>query len=324
MERWRVPNGPATHVLMDGGILSVPTEETLEFYQECISALNSGSKLYVVEQKTDTFKFFVDLDYKAPEKLSDQDLLQFCSIIHGVVNKGRCLIARAKPRPVKEGIKSGVHIHWPDLIVTRIEALNLRSKIIDSLGEGPWDKIIDPSVYGGSGLRMLWSHKKPTGDPYTPWRQLGSEIEFPKEPSVDLMSLFSVRTSDDDETHAAAAETLADTGLLEDYVRQYLMGQRRTRIKKVQRHDHDGWYAQTDSHFCERIKDTHKSNHVWFSIRSGWISQRCFDEDCTEFQGTEHKLPPSIIERLNDVAVVGSPTGSFLMDVFPNGQRRQV
>lgn len=291
----------------------------MDFYRECISLINSGTKLYIVEQKTDNFKFFVDLDYKAQEKLKDEDLLQFCSIIHEAVGVGRCLIARAKPRPVKEGIKSGVHIHWPDLVVNRIQALNLRTKIITSLGDGPWDTIVDASVYGGSGLRMLWSHKKPTGDPYVPWRQLNGP-EFPKEPSVETLALFAVRT--DEQLVMTREEMLGDTRPLEEYIQRYLMGQRRSKVKKVQRHDHDGWFVQTDSKFCERIKTEHKSNHVWFSIRSGRISQRCLDEDCAEFKGTEHILPPSIVEQLNDVVVVGSPARSFLMDAIPNSRTR--
>ena len=101
MEKWKVPVGPGTHVLMDGGILSVPPEETLQFYERYISLVNSGTKLYVVEQKTNNFKFFVDFDYKAPEKLEDPDLLQFCSIIHEAIGSpGRCVIARARVRNV--------------------------------------------------------------------------------------------------------------------------------------------------------------------------------------------------------------------------------
>jgi hypothetical protein len=307
---------------MDGGILYVPPEETREFYRSYISMINSGSKLYVVEQKTDNFKFFVDLDYKAPEKLKDDDLVQFCSIIHEAIGTASpCVIARAQPRPVKEGIKSGVHIHWPELVVTRTQALNLRTKIITSLGEGPWDTIVDASVYGGSGLRMLWSHKKPTGDPYIPWKGTGPggfTRDFSKEPNAEILELFAVRTDE----KPKAVEAMADTRLLEEYIQRYLMGQRRAVIKKVQRHEHDGWFAQTDSKFCERIKTEHKSNHVWFSIRSGRVSQRCLDEDCAEFRGTEHILPPSIVEQLEDVAVVGSPPCSFLMDVFPNGRSR--
>ena len=200
MEKWKVPRGGGTHLLMDGGILMVPPEETREFHQAYVQTINFGSKLFVVEQKTDHFKFFVDLDYKAPEKLSDEDLLQFCSIIHeslGGDKVSECLIARARPRPVAgDLIKSGVHIHWPRLIVTRTQALNFRSKLIEALGDGPWDTVIDASVYGGSGLRMLWSHKKPTGDPYIPWRQLNSTREFSKTPSVEILELFSVRTNE--------------------------------------------------------------------------------------------------------------------------------
>lgn len=322
MNRWRVPNGHATHVLMDGGILFVPTEETQEFYREYVRCVNSGTKLYVVEQKTERFKFFVDLDYKAPEKLSDSDLLQFVSIIHeSLESRSRCLIARARPRPVADNlIKSGVHIHWPNLIVTRTQAMNLRTKIITSLSEAvsfEWDKVIDASVYGGSGLRMLWSHKKPSGDPYVPWKDLDG-ADLSKTPDPVMLELFSVRT--DDET-PSIQETLEDTGALEDFVRRYMEGQERAHIKKVQRHEHDGWYAQTDSKYCERIRKEHKSNHVWFHMCRGKISQRCFDEECAEFKGTEVILPPSIVEKLQDVAVVGSPSTCFLVDIFPDGKQ---
>ena len=319
MDRWRVPKGPATHVLMDGGILHVPADDVPEFYQTCIDLINSGLKLYVVEQKTDRFKFFIDLDYKAKEKLSDQDLLEFCSIIHSVVGVEPCLIARARPRAVADGqIKSGVHIHWPNLIVNRTQALNLRTKLITHLGEGPWDKIIDAAVYGGSGLRMLWSHKKPTGDPYVPWRQLGLDTPLPKEPSVEMLSQFAVRVPNFD--LELPGEELRDTSGLEEFIQRYLPGQRRAHIKKVRRHEHDGWYAQTDSRYCERIGREHKSNHVWFSIHSGRVFQKCFDEECREFQSDGVILSPSIVEQLNEVDIVGSPAHSFLMDVFPDGR----
>lgn len=326
MEKWRIPNGPATHVLMDGGILSVPPEDTTEFYERCISLINSGSKLYVVEQKTENFKFFVDFDYKAPEKLEDSDLLQFCSIIHKAIGQpGRCLIARARVRPVGEGLlKSGVHIHWPDVVVNRIDALNFRTKIITSLGDGPWDKVIDAAVYGGSGLRMLWSHKKPTGDPYIPWRGTDSNHEFTQEfsktPNLETLTLFAVRT---DEV-PRETETLTNVEPLEKIIRKYVKGQENVRIKKVQRIDGSTWFAQSDSKWCQNIGREHKSNHVWFSISSGGVHQRCFDEECREFHGPKTILPPSIVEQLEDVVIVGSPSSSFLMDIFPDGTRPAV
>ena len=317
--KWRVPKGPATHVLMDGGILHVPDSEIEEFHRAYIDSINSGLKLFVVEQKTDRFKFFVDLDYKAPEKLSDEDLNQFCSIIDDVVGS-KCLVARAQVRQVKgdDGqptLKSGVHLHWPTVIVDRTRALNLRSKIIEGLGPGPWDKVIDASVYGGSGLRMLWSHKKPSGDPYVP-----VDTAYGRTP--ETLELFSVRTI---QSQANFGLELGggevETGPLQDYVRRYMAGQDRTHVKRVQRHEHDGWYVQTDSKYCENIRREHKSNHVWFTIKSGRIAQRCFDEECTEFRGREHNLPPTIVEQLKDVAIVGSPVGTFLVDILPDGPK---
>jgi len=327
MDRWRVPKGPGTHVLMDGGILCVPTEETNEFFREYVRCVNLGTKLYVVEQKTERFKFFVDLDYKAPEKLSDSDLLQFVTIIHealGVGISSKCLIARARPRPVADAlIKSGIHIHWPDLVVTRTQAMNLRTKIITGLSDAvpfEWDKVIDASVYGGSGLRMLWSHKKPSGDPYVPWKDRDGN-DLSKTPDPATLELFSVRTDDE---FPSTEETLEDTSALEDFVRRYMEGQERAHIKKVQRHEHDGWYAQTDSKYCERVRRAHQSNHVWFHMCRGKITQRCFDEECAEFKGTEVILPPSIVEKLQDVAIVGSPSTCFLVDIFPDGSRGAV
>jgi len=327
MDKWRVPRGGGTHVLMDGGVLMVPRDETREFHQKYIELINSGTKLFVVEQKTDRFKFFVDLDYKAQEKLKDEDLLQFCSIIHeslGGDKVSECMISRARPRVVNGGlIKSGVHIHWPRLIVTRTEAINLRSKLVQALGEGPWDTVIDASVYGGSGLRMLWSYKKPAGDPYIPWRQLNSTREFSKTPTVEILELFSVRSNEYQEC-PVNSDTIEVTGI-EEYIQKYLIGQEKARIKRVHRHEYDGWYVQTDSKYCENVQREHKSNHVWFSIHSGRISQRCFDEDtCSEFHGREHILPPSIVEQLNDVAIVGSPSISFLMDLLPDGTKNPI
>ena len=323
MEKWRVPHGPGTHVLMDGGILFVPPEDTLQFYETYIGLVNSGTKLYVVEQKTENFRFFVDFDYKAPDKLDDSELLQFCHEIQRSISHkdpGRCVIARARVRPIADGLlKSGVHIHWPDLVVNRTEALNLRSKIIASLGEGPWDQVIDAAVYGGSGLRMLWSHKKPTGDPYVPWRDLDG-TEFSKAPNVATLALFAVRTDE----KPRIAETLQNVEPFEAFIRRYLEGQSQARIKKVQRKDANGWFLQTDSRWCANIKREHKSNHVWFSVHDGYISQRCFDDECREFEGTKTNLCPSLVKQLEDVAIVGSPSSGAFMDIFPNGTRGPV
>jgi len=43
-----------SHVLMDGGVLSIPFDKLREFYEVYIKSVDSGEKVFVVEQKTDT------------------------------------------------------------------------------------------------------------------------------------------------------------------------------------------------------------------------------------------------------------------------------
>lgn len=329
MDAWSVPKAPGTHTLMNGGILYVQDEDMDAFFQVYINQLKEH-KLYVVEQKTNIFKFFVDLDYKAPDKLKDEALLAICEDIHDAIGSpGRCCIARAQPRPIKDPngttlIKSGVHIHWPDLKVTKQEAITLRSKILIALPEVEevnWSDVIDSSVYGGSGLRMLWSHKKPSGGPYIPWRTLSGE-EFSKEPNVETLALFSIRCSANEKADNPAEVFLASEPI-EEFIQRYLPGQRRTQVKKIQRFDEgsDAWYVQSDSKYCESIRAEHKSNHVWFMLNKGRISQRCFNEECKGFVGSEHILPPSIVD---EVVIVGSPPSSDFMACISERNSRPV
>jgi hypothetical protein len=262
----------------------------------------------------------VDIDYKAHEKLSDEKIENICRTIHSVVAKGRCCIAKARPRPCTEGIKTGVHVHFPDTVVTKGEALALRTRVLLKLDEDepdlPWAKIIDASVYGGSGLRMLWSHKKPTGDPYVPWKSLSGDV-YAKEPDAGILELFSIRTVAEgtEETYELSAE---DSEPLEKFIRTKFEGQEGMRVKRVVRHEHNGWYVQSDSRFCERIGARHKSNHVWFGVRQGGIIfQKCFDEECKEFSGREHNLPPSIVDKLKNVTCLDSSPDCVIMDFLP-------
>jgi hypothetical protein len=314
-----VPKAPATHVLMDGGILSVPHDDTRLFHDAYISDVLTHRKLYVVEQKTDIFKFFVDIDYKGETALTSDEILDICHVIDGCVNSGRCCIARTSPRRLESGeIKTGIHIHWPDLNVSRSEAHALRTKMLMHLDGDirDWSKIIDASVYGGSGLRMIWSHKKPTGEPYVPWMMLDGQV-FGSEPSQTLLELFSIRT-----TGVSTARVVADDHcLLETFIREHVDGQHLSRVKQVVRHEKDGWFVQTDSRYCERIKGLHRSNHVWFNIsKNGCLTQRCFDEDCSGFVGRKHNLPPTLEKQfVNNAALIAPCSHNCILDFFPKG-----
>jgi hypothetical protein len=317
MEKWATDRGPGTHVLMDGGILQVPFEQLDEFYAECVRA---EKRIYVVEQKTDVFKFFVDLDYKGPEALPDDVILELVETMHSVVQQGRCVIARAEPRVVDDQVKTGVHIHWPDVFVTRSEALALRTRILLELPSDPeWSQRIDASVYGGSGLRMLWSYKREKGvdsGPYVPWRSLDGSV-FDPRPSVELLRLFAIRTN---EVSREAVNVEITCAPLERFIRKYLAGQELAKVRRVLRKGNDRIIVQTDSKYCERIQGEHRSNHVWFGITRGRICQLCHDDECkaAKFVGREHILSPSIVDELRSNVAVDNSTYVSICDLVPD------
>tara|TARA_Y100000356_G_scaffold34139_1_gene25793 strand:+ start:1369 stop:2766 length:1398 start_codon:yes stop_codon:yes gene_type:complete len=167
-------NSDLSHVLMDGGVLSVPFDRLNDFYEKCVEAYTLGEKIFVVEQKTENYNFFMDLDYKDDDELSFEQIKSICKVICDKVSKfdGKdALISVAEPKPIDNLIKTGIHINWPGFVVNRTSALALREHVIKTLnlayGSRDWKDIVDISVYGnssrntkGSGFRMPWSHKK--------------------------------------------------------------------------------------------------------------------------------------------------------------------
>lgn len=165
-----------SHVLMDGGVLSVPFDRLNDFYKICIQCIKNGEKIYVVEQKTDNYNFFLDIDYKDENALDIETITDISKVIFTKVKKfcnsdQTVIVSVAQPKPKDGKIKTGVHLNFPGMVVNQHGAIQLMYHIIQTLGnvypEIDWFQFIDPSVYGnlntktkGSGFRMPWSHKK--------------------------------------------------------------------------------------------------------------------------------------------------------------------
>lgn len=164
-----------SHVLMDGGVLSIPFDRLYDFYKVYVQCIKTGEKIYVVEQKTELYNFFLDIDYKDDDPLGlDQvraisDVI--CNKIESLHSGTKCIISVSKPKPKDGQIKTGIHMNWPGLVVSQNEAIQLMKHVISTLEKiytaHDWTKSIDPCVYGdpetgskGSGFRLPWSHKR--------------------------------------------------------------------------------------------------------------------------------------------------------------------
>ncbi len=217
-----------SHVLMDGGKLSVPFDRLNEFYDMYIKAVKSGERIYVVEQKSETYNFFVDIDYKDPEPLGIDEIKDISKVICETVNFNggkECLVSVSQPKPSGDLIKTGVHLNWPNFVVDQISAIALREHILVSLSKFKsnmdWNEIIDSSVYGdarrktkGSGFRMPWSFKRAKHEAcdgkgckdcdngrvdqlaYLPVfiYKVGSLVRIGQEPTVEILKMSAVRT----------------------------------------------------------------------------------------------------------------------------------
>ena len=169
-------NSNVSHVLMDGGILSVPFDRLNDFYEKCVEVYTLGEKIFVVEQKTENYNCFIDRDYKDETELTLTQVESICKIICDKVSKfegaGQALISIAEPKEVSNKlIKTGVHINWEGFTVNRSSAIAIREHVIDTLklvyGSVNWEDVVDSAVYGssdrktkGSGFRMPFSHKR--------------------------------------------------------------------------------------------------------------------------------------------------------------------
>jgi len=321
--KWnRKDNEAPTHVLMNGGQLHVPERDLDAFWRAYLSDLACGKKLFVVEQKTEKFRFFVDIDYRAEKSLADDETLELCRKIYDSVGEGgRCLVARAPAREDKGQVKSGIHMHWPDLVVTKTEAVSLRTQILMNLEEDHWPETIDASVYRGAGLRCLWSLKKGANGAYVPWRSIPDGKSLNAAPCLDALKLFSVRTTGGETGRVKAASFATDSSRLEQFIQNNMEGQENARVRAVRRTkkgEGKGLCVETDSKWCERIRGSHKSNHIWFYINGKSIVQKCLNEECFEFSGREHFLPPSIS---NESVCVDTPTRPSLVDLLPEAWR---
>jgi hypothetical protein len=240
-----------SHVLMDGGVLSVPFDKLNTFHEKYVEAVKRGERLYVVEQKTDTYNFFVDIDYKDTTSLDLEEIKDICKVICDKVKRHggkECLISISPPKQCGELIKTGVHLNWPGFVVDQQSANALREHILVALSKAKgrktdWNDIIDAAVYGnanrktkGSGFRMPWSYKKAKHVTcegrgcsdcdkgkidqlaylpffiYKPGPPLSAILRIEQEPTLEILKMAVVRTDEPQTIHVESPSTVVKEG----------------------------------------------------------------------------------------------------------------
>lgn len=165
-----------THTRFDGGrvsTLSIPRSDVPELQKLLFSYVGDKSDRVLGEgpnaitekvRAGEPFRFFVDLDFKlsqVEEMSQDEVIAAMKEFIRGSVQivqeaagveLSRVIVARR--------LLFKLHLHFPDLVVTKDTAIPISSAIARKMRDHPLyqEDVLDQSVYS-TGLRMLYCHK---------------------------------------------------------------------------------------------------------------------------------------------------------------------
>lgn len=174
-----------THVCFAGGSFIINTPEDLEyFYRSVANFLWTGSiQYFFVERPPDNalIRMIMDLDLNSTVRMTTHMVFILTKSIQRVMAKFfphqnlECIVSGAgyktsKPKDAEvEYIKTGAHITWTHLFVSLEQIEMIRAMVIYELQEeyGPreppmyntWVDVVDSSVYGSSGIRMIGACK---------------------------------------------------------------------------------------------------------------------------------------------------------------------
>ena len=184
LKQRRARGSVVTHTRLDNGKFEIHDCEMDEFRQCVAEDMCKGLLPALSEFHTVVFPFYadVDLEVKVPS-LTDEAILEMARVMNCQIAKfypeaihddiTHCLVCTksGEPEPGKaEGTyKTGVHLHWPKLLVDREQARQLLAGMNAGLGlcdkwpallgtQVAWEDVLDASVYS-TGLRVVGAPK---------------------------------------------------------------------------------------------------------------------------------------------------------------------
>lgn len=181
-------NEKYSHLLLNGiygGKLYVKKENMNIFFKKYSDAIINNEYIYVVESRENLFPLFFDLDFKLDDNIWNENKDSFKIFkeifvhIYDVVklfykeeDNILLIITDAEIKYVSEPsisdkiIKKGFHLHFPDIIVSKNTALEIRKMCVSKLKTiygktfiNTFSDIVDETVFVKNGLRLTGSRK---------------------------------------------------------------------------------------------------------------------------------------------------------------------
>lgn len=320
-----------THFMLDGGKLDLTRD--YDTFQE-IYAKNILEKNCIVELKTDVFKLFIDFDVLSTEKIEmHKYIIDIQEIIKQLYEtEALCIVTCAdKNKKIKrdsvEYIKQGFHLHWPEIFVNKEIAIKIRAIIVirftTMYGKVAgffenWEKIIDKTVYGHNGIRLIGADKCNISDGIKNYENrvyviysvyIGkvhdenvtreyktNTLKSLKDTSIRCfepnitrhVTLPEYESEEDTDEEKSGFDIIKKSSpiymAIQKFFINYATGYRVDDVRKiVKMKEKEIYIIESKSKFCQNIDDFHSNNHIFFKLTPFGFCQRCRSERSGNF-----------------------------------------
>lgn len=192
---------PCEFFFLDNGKFNIRHEDVPYMLSHYVHAILSNETISLVEVKTEPFfVWFIDLDFKSSETIPDDFIISVGKTIQASISECRTRCAVAISRKPS---KTGVHMVFPDVVLCRTRANELRQRCLTLMQKNDKFKLIDSTTFDDSvyrartGLRVLYSTKgKNDLHTYVPNYLLDLEGEcgvLDSNVTLENMKLFSIQ-----------------------------------------------------------------------------------------------------------------------------------
>jgi hypothetical protein len=274
-----------THNVLSGGLLYVPADANAAFLRAIADANAQGLHNFIVELKNDTcFMMHIDWDYLCDVESyagrSERQELEMFRVVHDAVRAsftGKAQDPNENERAINfklvvEYVKTGYHLKWPEVNVTKDKALLVRNEVLtrleEVLGKRPaynnWRDVYDDATYGANGLRMPGQCKS-----------LRCKLCHARSPEVDVCGECDFRGFKPLSRPYELAYVLNEDGSLDEAALEELRGDHFKRVRTL----------------SIRVFDTYVARLVPELAKSENLAEQQHARQCVDIEGGENVTP---------------------------------
>jgi hypothetical protein len=306
-----------THIRLNGGKYYVPRRYLFEFYEGYTYYLGHSEDHFICESlnNVSNHRFYCDLDIELSVKewetidLKQHIIMPLYETLNEYFNDRNIFMIVCKSNAT--GLKRGLHLIFPNVIVIQSQAVTLCGWLLEQLIQKhptaiDWKKIMDTGVYR-SGLRMLysfklkertqyhvaWTHPSMSNETFQPknkskFRETFGSHELKRFMQIVDCSIFNiyneqaivVSATGSSDTIPSECSPIDEKSFYEiqQFVNEHIPKYWKSVVSQVKHYTNpDHYVLRLMSRYCYNLDSEHHSENVFFVISPiNGFYQKCF------------------------------------------------